>query len=80
MPVFAPYNALQQIKTVTSQHCPRPGYNACCTFGRDGELRRPDIAARRPYHKLDVRVAVAALDEVSVLGETWEWVSAWVSA
>ena len=25
-------------------------------------------------------VAVAVLDEVSVSGETWEWVSAWVSA
>ena len=80
MPVFAPYNALQRIETVTSRHCLRPGYNAFCTFGRDGALRRPDIAARCPYHKLDVRVAVAVLDEVLVSGETQAWVSAWVSA
>ena len=54
------------IKTVTSRHCLRPGYNAFCTFGRDGALRSPrrHIAARCPYHKLDVRVAVVALDEV----------------
>jgi hypothetical protein len=74
------HNALQQIETVTSRDCPRPGYNACCTFGRDGALRRADIAARCPYHKLDVRVAVAVLDEVSVSGEVWAWVSVSVSA
>ena len=76
---LCPYNALQQIETVTSRHCPRSGTTPVCTFGRDGALRRPDIAARCPYHKLDVRVAVAVLDEVLVSGETQAWVLAWVS-